>query len=65
MAVAEAAAREAAEVIMKLRFKVLVKQKDGGEGPVTEADLAVRHLWCSGGIFDVILERSVGRGFVQ
>uniref|UniRef100_A0A7S0QMA2 3'(2'),5'-bisphosphate nucleotidase 1 n=2 Tax=Pyramimonas obovata TaxID=1411642 RepID=A0A7S0QMA2_9CHLO len=44
MAVAEAAAREAAEVIMQYRFKVLVKQKDAGEGPVTEADLAADRI---------------------
>jgi len=41
--VAEAACREAADIILRARPGVLefnrVKEKDGGEGPVTEADL--------------------------
>lgn len=42
---AEAACREAADIILRARPGVLefnrVKEKDGGEGPVTEADLKV------------------------
>jgi fructose-1,6-bisphosphatase/inositol monophosphatase family enzyme len=43
--VAEAAARAASEIVLRARPQVLasrhaVQQKAGGEGPVTEADLA-------------------------
>eukprot|EP00242_Pyramimonas_sp_CCMP2087_P018275 CAMPEP_0198198300 /NCGR_PEP_ID=MMETSP1445-20131203/1788_1 /TAXON_ID=36898 /ORGANISM="Pyramimonas sp., Strain CCMP2087" /LENGTH=287 /DNA_ID=CAMNT_0043867825 /DNA_START=436 /DNA_END=1299 /DNA_ORIENTATION=+ len=44
MAVAEVAAKRAAHIVLEARPRILatnsVKQKDAGEGPVTEADLA-------------------------